>query len=87
MHWTKFPDTLVLPLKTVCLALLDHPVPAQHGVRTGAKLLAVQTISHTTHHLRVLAEWMAGRGLTQLSELTDRHLNAYRTHVLTWTAR
>ncbi|PBC51856.1 integrase [Rhodococcus sp. ACS1] len=83
VHWTKFPDALVLPLKTVCLALLDHPVPAQHAVRTGAKLLAVQTISHTTHHLRVLAEWMAHRGLTRLGELTDRHLDAYRTHVLT----
>lgn len=82
VHWTKFPAELVLPLKTVCLALLDHPVPASRAVRTGTDLLAVQTISHHTHYLRVLAEWMNGRGLTRLCELTDQHLDAYRTHVL-----
>ncbi|MFC9833712.1 hypothetical protein ACFVKB_07810 [Rhodococcus sp. NPDC127530] len=82
VHWAKFPDALVLPLKTVCLALLDHPVPAQRAILTGANLLAVQTISQTTYQLRVLAVWMAGRGLTRLSELTDRQLDAYRTHVL-----
>lgn len=82
VHWSKFPDALVLPLKTVCLALLDHPVPAQYAVRTGTRLLAVQTISQATYQLRILAEWMADRGLTRLSELTDRHLDAYRAHVL-----
>jgi integrase len=82
VHWAKFPAASVLPFKTVCLALLDHPVPASpRTLRSGGEVPAVSTVGQHMRWLRVLAQWMHGRGLTRLSELTDRHLDAYRAHV------
>jgi integrase len=81
VRWATFPVDLVLPFKTVCLALLDHPIPADRAVRGGTGPLAVLTISQHVHHLRALAEWMAAQDLTRLCEVTDQHLDVYRTHV------
>jgi integrase len=78
-HWEKFPPRLVLPFKTICLALLDHPVPESRGTRTGRDL-AIMTVSDWVRHMRVLARWMDDRGLS-LNGLTDRQLDAYRSHV------
>lgn len=79
VHWEKFPPRLVLPFKTVCLALLDHPVPESWGTRTGRDM-AIMSVANWVRHLRVLAIWMDERDIG-LNELTDRQLDAYRGHV------
>lgn len=78
-HWEKFPPGLVLPFKTICLALLDHPVPESRGTRTGPDI-AIMTVSDWVLHMRVLAAWMDEQDLS-LNGLTDRQLDAYRSHV------
>jgi integrase len=80
IHWEKFPAGLVPPFKTICLALLDHPVPESWGTRTGQDM-AIMTVAGWVRHMRVLATWMDGRGL-HLNGLTDRQLDAYRSHVM-----
>jgi len=84
VHWEKFPAHLVLPFKTVCLALLDHPVPASRAVRTGSHM-AIMTVADWVRLMRVLATWMAGQGLTRLGDLADQQLDAYRAHVMALT--
>lgn len=85
IHWEKFPPRLVLPFKTVCLALLDHPVPESWGTRAGRDM-AVMTLADWVRHMRVLATWMDDRGLS-LNGLTDRQLDAYRGHVTALAVR
>jgi integrase len=79
IHWEEFPPGLVLPFKTICLALLDHPVPESWGTRTGRDM-AIMSVRVWVRQMRVLATWMDSRDLS-LSDLDDRQLDAYRSHV------
>lgn len=79
IHWKDFPPGLVMPFKTISLALLDHPVPESWGTRAGRDM-SIMTARGWVRHMRVLATWMDSRGLS-LNDLDDRHFDAYRRHV------
>jgi integrase len=86
LHWGKWPHELVREFKAVALAALDHPYPAAEAVASGCDQPAIDTVSLKMRDLRIFAAWMHDNGLTSLSQVTARHLDAYLASVLALTA-
>src|SRR6266404_2172018 len=86
LHWGKWPHELVREFKAVALAALDHPYPAAEAVASGCDQPAIDTVSLKMRDLRIFAAWMHDNGLTSLSRVTARHLDAYLASVLALTA-
>jgi hypothetical protein len=81
LHWRKWPHELVREFKAVALAALDHPYPAAEAVASGCDRPAIDTVSIKMRDLRIFAVWMHDNGLTSLSRVTARHLDAYLASV------
>ena len=82
VHWRRWPADLVADFKTVALVLLEQPRPATTTVSSEGDQLAINTVSIKLRDLRSFAAWMSQQDLRQISDVTDRHLDQYRSHVL-----
>ncbi|WP_200306150.1 integrase [Streptomyces adelaidensis] len=82
VHWSRWPAPLVLPFKTFALAALEHPLPVTTTMGSDGDLMSVDTLSGKLGELRILATWMDQQKIAQISDLSDIHLDHYRSHVL-----
>jgi integrase len=85
VHWQRWPAELVPGFKIVALALLEHPRPATTTTASEGDLLGIDTVSIKLRDIRAFAEWMSQHDLRQICEVTDQHLEKYRSHVLALT--
>lgn len=82
LHWSRFPEHMVLAFKTFTLAVLDHPYPPVLAIERRSPRMAIDTVSLIVRDLRVFAQWMSDQGIPALPEVTPSALDAYRAHVL-----
>jgi integrase len=82
VHWRRWPADLVPGFKTVALVLLDQPRPATSTVSSEGHPLSIDTVSVKLRDLRAFAAWMSQQDLQQISDVTDRRVEQYRSHVL-----
>ncbi|WP_055469080.1 hypothetical protein [Streptomyces ardesiacus] len=83
LTWDYYPTIFERPFKTFFLAALDHPYPGNPDtVQRGGERASVATFRYWFVDLQVFVEWLVGAGVFRLCDVTERHLDAYRTYVL-----
>lgn len=82
LRWRRYPATLAGQFKAFFLAALDHPYPAGPTLQRPGQRASVGTFPYWFIDLLVFANWLTSRRVSGLCEITDRDLDAYRTHVL-----
>lgn len=82
LRWHRYPAALVSTFKAFFLAALDQPYPAGPTAQRPGERAGVGTLPYWFGDLLVFAAWLVDRGIDQLVQITDRDLDAYRTHVL-----
>ncbi len=84
INWTTFPVTLRQGFKRAGWALLNLPTPAQLLERTATARVerpSTGTIARTTENWRRYANWLAGRGITDLTDVDPTDHDEYAVYL------
>lgn len=82
LNFTPYPATLRKAFKAFILAALDKGRPATLLTGTPGEQASLSSIYGWLIELRLFATWLEARHVTRLCQVTNEHLDLYRTHVL-----
>lgn len=77
LHWSTFPDGLREQFRLAAWALLNFPAPDRAMARRGAAMrsrLSTLRLYHTVTNWRTFANWLDGRGITGLAQVSTQVL-------------
>lgn len=82
-HFTSLPERFRRPVKTFALAVLDHDLPPALIIGSaGGDKASISTFHQWVRVIRLFADWMDTQQIAQISDVTHRGLERYRTHVM-----